>query len=47
MKKRVWRVVMKCGKGITMVVGDETPIDFDDALFFARQRFFDDVLTVE
>lgn len=47
MKKRVWRVVLKCGKGITMVVGDETPINKDEALFFARQRFFDDVLTVE
>jgi hypothetical protein len=45
---RVWKIMHKSTKKIsTMVVGDETPITQDEALFFARQRFFDDVLTVE
>jgi len=44
---RIWCVTLKNGKSMTMVVGDENPITQDEALFFARQRFFDDVLTVE
>lgn len=45
---RVWKIMHKSTEKIsTMVVGDETPITQDEALFFARQRFFDDVLTVE
>ena len=44
---RIWCVTLKNGKSMTMVVGDENPITQDDALFFARQRFFDAVLTVE
>jgi len=45
---RVWKIMHKSTKKIsTMVVGDETPITQEEALFFAMQRFFDDVLTVE
>lgn len=47
MKKRVWIVTLKTGKSMTMVVGDEHPITQEEALLLARQRFFDDVLTVE
>jgi hypothetical protein len=46
-KKRVWRVILKDGTAMTMVCGDENSIDKDEAIFFARQRFFDAVLTVE
>lgn len=45
---RVWKIMHKSTKKIsTMVVGDEQAITQDEAIFFAKQRYFDDVLTVE
>jgi hypothetical protein len=44
---RVWSVELKSGVRMTMVSEDPIPISQDEALFFARQRYFDEVLTVE
>lgn len=44
---RVWSVELKSGNRMTMVSEDPIPITQDEAIFFARQRFFDEVLTVE
>jgi hypothetical protein len=44
---RVWSVELKDGSRMTMVSEDPLPITQDEALFFAKQRYFDAVLTVE
>lgn len=44
---RIWQVMLKNGTQMTMVCGDENAITQEEAIFFARQRYFDDVLTVE